>query len=562
MDQPRRTQAGQTGFLGHTPPTGGRPHNPAFTAGLMQAALQARKVMGIVTPLHDGYQVQTFHCSLAFGAGGGDKLRRLATELANAAGVPWCRISPYWDGHLIEIPKRAEDRRLLDPRALLEHEPPSRWHVPVGMGVTGEVVWHDLASPNMAHMVVGGESGSGKTVALHWLLFCLLSRNTPRQLQLLLCDPKLGELLPFQRVAHLVHPVEHRPREIAKLLEWAKAQMDERRAQVGDLDWRPSSRLLIVIDELRHLAKQDRRILAAVDDIAMLGRSLGVHLIITAQHPNGAWYQNWREYPKPPSIADFPVVPASYPESWSRKWLNDWPGRYYLNDDVLMDMVDVMLDAYDAYGDERYRQSALKGGDFLLLAQMPDPQPAWAQQYDPQMRPCWDRKFEPPAISGRESQDAMLCLLKLHRRSGEGRYLAPIPRAIAYLRSSLLPDGRLARFYELQTNKPLYFDREYQLTYDPAQSPEHYGFTWESHLDDIEAAYNRAVAGEPQPGPDAAALAAQVREAIDTMDARGAWVVEGLELDAHDMEPASGVILSQTFIDNVELLCAYVAALD
>ena len=286
MDQPRRTQAGQTGFLGHTPPTGGRPHNPAFTAGLMQAALQARKVMGIVTPLHDGYQVQTFHCSLAFGAGGGDKLRRLATELANAAGVPWCRISPYWDGHLIEIPKRAEDRRLLDPRALLEHEPPSRWHVPVGMGVTGEVVWHDLASPNMAHMVVGGESGSGKTVALHWLLFCLLSRNTPRQLQLLLCDPKLGELLPFQRVAHLVHPVEHRPREIAKLLEWAKAQMDERRAQVGDLDWRPSSRLLIVIDELHNLAKQDRRILAAVDDIAMLGRSLGVHLIITAQHPN------------------------------------------------------------------------------------------------------------------------------------------------------------------------------------------------------------------------------------------------------------------------------------
>ena len=128
---------------------------------------------------------------------------------------------------------------------------------------------------------------------------------------------------------------------------------------------------------------------------------------------------------------------------------------------------------------------------------MPDPQPAWAQQYDRQMHPVWDRKFEPPAITGLESQDALETLLLLHRKTGDRKYLAPIPRALDYLKKSRLPDGRIARFYELKTNRPLYFTRDYQLTYDGDRVPTHYGFVFDSRLDTIEADYRRQRDGRP-----------------------------------------------------------------
>jgi len=59
----------------------------------------------------------------------------------------------------------------------------------------------------------------------------------------------------------------------------------------------------------------------------------------------------------------------------------------FINDNLAADMIATMLDACEIYNNERYLASALRAGDFLLLAQMPDPQLAWAQQYDPNMHP-------------------------------------------------------------------------------------------------------------------------------------------------------------------------------
>ena len=89
-----------------------------------------------------------------------------------------------------------------------------------------------------------------------------------------------------------------------------------------------------------------------------------------------------------------------------------------------------------------------KLGDFLILAQMPDPQPGWCQQYSYEMVPIWARKFEPAAVTGWESQDVMETLMLIARRTGDAKYLEPIPRALAYFQKSLLPDGQVARFYE------------------------------------------------------------------------------------------------------------------
>jgi hypothetical protein len=185
--------------------------------------------------------------------------------------------------------------------------------------------------------------------------------------------------------------------------------------------------------------------------------------MLRAQFSNGGWYQWWDRYPEPANPRDYPVKSADYPKTWPRSWQNDWTGRYFINDNVMTNTITTMLQAYNIYGNERYLESALKAGDFLITAQMPEPQPAWAQQYDRNMHPVWDRKFEPPAITTGESQAVLETLMLLYRETGRKKYLAPIPRALSYLRRSQLNDGRLARFYELKTNNPLYFTNDYKL---------------------------------------------------------------------------------------------------
>ena len=139
-----------------------------------------------------------------------------------------------------------------------------------------------------------------------------------------------------------------------------------------------------------------------------------------------------------------------------------------------------MLEAARIYNEPRYLASAEKGGEFILLAQMPEPQPGWAQQYDRDMHPAWARQFEPPSITGGESQSVMRALLLLYRETGNRKYLEPMPRALAYYKRSMLPDvGNpsearrracpastpcVARFYELKTNRPLYITKGTRVT--------------------------------------------------------------------------------------------------
>ncbi|MCB1019345.1 MAG: hypothetical protein KDC27_05420 [Acidobacteria bacterium] len=290
-----------------------------------------------------------------------------------------------------------------------------------------------------------------------------------------------------------------------------------------------------------------------------------------AQYPNGAWPQR---YYTPPHPADFPVLDASYPKTWPRKWPgDDYRLQYTLNDNSLADLIDMFLEAARIYGEPRYAEVARRGGEFLLRAQMPDPQPAWAQQYDRDMHPAWARVFEPPSVTGGESQSAMRILLTLYRETGEPRFLAPIPRALAYLRASGLPHDSnpparkqrtcpagtlcLARFYELETNKGLFITKGtrvraaglgslladgYEVTYDDSDPIQHYGM-WISGrgLDAIEAEYKLLRAADPaairRPGKlhglspwsgDGVAKAGDSAALLAALDDRGAWVEDGV----------------------------------
>ena len=293
----------------------------------------------------------------------------------------------------------------------------------------------------------------------------------------------------------------------------------------------------------------------------------GLEALLAAQYPNGAWPQR---FDAPPTPGRYPVKKAEYPESWSPVFPNiDYRDYYTFNDSTIADSIAVMFDAAAIYDDLRYRAAAEKAGDFILLAQMPDPQPAWAQQYDAEMHPAWARKFEPPAVTGGESQGVMRTLMEIYRCTGNPKYLEPLPRALAYLKASRLPDGRLARFYELKTNTPLYFTKDYHLTYTSDDMPTHYAFIVASHLDEIEAQYESLRAAAPaairpsleaEPGPMTSELAQEVARIIQEMDDRGAWVEEGNLRYHGDDDPTDRIIDCRTFAHRLRTLARFIAA--
>jgi PelA/Pel-15E family pectate lyase len=274
-----------------------------------------------------------------------------------------------------------------------------------------------------------------------------------------------------------------------------------------------------------------------------------VDALLKAQFPNGGFPQGFDR----PAAAR-PVVPAAFPAGDWRELprVKEYWSLYTLNDGLAGRMVDTLLVLRRVYGRKDVLAALEKLGDFLLLARCPEPQPAWAQQYDVEMRPAWARKFEPPAVTGWESQDVCEALMALAEATRNPKYLAPVGTALAYLRKSLLPDGRLARFYELKTNRPLYLNRRYEVVYTDDDLPEHYGFTQASRLDALERELARVKAGEPRK-----AVEVDVRRAIETLDAEGRWVEED---SGRRGVPPGRWIRSDTFVRNVEALSARLLA--
>lgn len=315
-------------------------------------------------------------------------------------------------------------------------------------------------------------------------------------------------------------------------------------------------RLLMALD--RTLDFQDAKIHGAAQ--------FGLSALSDVQYPIGAWPQR---FTGPPDPAAFPPREASYPESWPRAFPgSSYSAFYTFNDNAIGDTIDVMFLAAETYGDIRYRKAATAAGDFILLAQMPEPQPAWAQQYDVDMHPAWARKFEPPSVTGGESQGVMRTLMQIYRQTGDQKYLRAIPPALAYFRRSLLANGQLARFYELKTNRPLYFTKRYELTYSDADMPTHYAFKVGQSLDSIERQYKRLLAIErrlltrqstPSRSKATPAQIAEVRAVIAALDDQGRWIEEGRLKYHGDDDPTRRVIDCRTFIRNVEVLGGYLA---
>jgi PelA/Pel-15E family pectate lyase len=287
----------------------------------------------------------------------------------------------------------------------------------------------------------------------------------------------------------------------------------------------------------------------------------GLKALLAAQFPNGAFPQAWIA-----PVEGKPIVKAKLPaDDWRTEGkVRDYWYHYTLNDNLAGDVADTLITAHQVYKDEKYKAALEKLGDFLILAQMPEPQPGWCQQYNYEMVPIWARKFEPPAITGWESQDVMEALIKISRYTGKPKYLEPIPRALPYFKKSLLPDGKIARYYEFKTNKPLYMDAKYQLTYDDSAAPKHYGWKQSARFGEIERAYELAKMGKgAEQKRSLKELEAEVRIILRDLDDQGRWITtyKGERLVGQPrFADGFRFISSDFFSRNVETLSAFIAA--
>ncbi len=325
---------------------------------------------------------------------------------------------------------------------------------------------------------------------------------------------------------------------------------DRRNTSTFDDDNSQSAlRLLMRVDQA--VEGKDESIRRAVE--------YGFKHLLKAQYPNGAWPQRyWAEH----DPAKFPVIKARYPESWSRTHPKvSYAGYYTWNDNAIRDCVATLLLAYEFYKKPEYRAAAVKAGDFAVLSQMPEPQPVWAQQYNAKMEPAWARRFEPPSVTGGESRAALDVLKLIYEVTGDAKYIEPIPRALAWYKRSKLPGGYWARFYELKTNKPLYFTRgTYKLTYDDGDMPTHYGFKGRGmYPTRVEAWYERLMkVPADQRANTAKEWIAKAKQAPSKVDPKTVRQIIG-SLDAQGRWTTKGWIECSTFNRNIRALAACVA---
>ncbi|MFC1558865.1 pectate lyase, partial [candidate division KSB1 bacterium] len=264
----------------------------------------------------------------------------------------------------------------------------------------------------------------------------------------------------------------------------------------------------------------------------------GYNLILKSQSGNGGWPQ---AYPMRGDHRDF----------------------FTFKNNALNDCINVMIDAHKIFGKQEYYDSLEKGSDFIILSQLPPPQSGWAQYYNHYLQPAWGQSFEPPSVCSSVTVRNIYSLIDLYIRYGKEKYLEPVSDALRWLKESRLPNGKWARFYELGTNKPLYYERGRKRVGSIEELPtvqrSDYEYEMAIDLEEITGRYNeikklgREKYLEKQNKPlsesekliKAGAMESNIQKIISSQDEIGRWVT-------------GDAIETKVFISNVNALCEYI----
>lgn len=295
-------------LLKDPPPSKSRPSKEdlLLNSELLEKKLMDFTVEGKVTQVSPGPVVTMFEFEPAPGV----KINRvitLADDLALALKATSIRIAPIPGKATIgiEVPNKERDSVFL--KEILSSEifrkSPSKLTLALGKDIFGTTVVADLS--RMPHLLIAGATGSGKSVAMHIMVLSLLYRATPKEVKMLMLDPKLLELPVYEEIPHLMLPIITSPKDSAEALKKIVFEMERRYKLLAETGSRnieaynkkiksapageeePLPYLVIFIDELADLmlvAAQE--VENSIARLAQMARAAGIHLILATQRPS------------------------------------------------------------------------------------------------------------------------------------------------------------------------------------------------------------------------------------------------------------------------------------
>ena len=167
----------------------------------------------------------------------------------------------------------------------------------IGKDIAGDAVVGELNK--MPHLLIAGQTGSGKSVMINTLLTSLLYRNSPSDMRLILVDPKQVEMAPYEDIPHLLTPIITEPEKTISALKWAVNEMERRYSLLAEQKLRDIKTfndknqeeampyIVIVIDELADLMMVAARdVEALIVRLAQKARAVGIHLVLATQRPS------------------------------------------------------------------------------------------------------------------------------------------------------------------------------------------------------------------------------------------------------------------------------------
>jgi S-DNA-T family DNA segregation ATPase FtsK/SpoIIIE len=279
------------------------------TSRTLMRTLRDFGIQGQVGQVHPGPVVTQYEFEPAAGVRVSQIVSR-AEDLALALRASRIRIVAPIPGKAavgVEVPNRSAARISL--RSVLDEVDLSRLPGELPLVLGRDIRGRPYATrlENMPHLLVAGTTGSGKSVFLNGLILSLLLRRTPDELRLLMIDPKMLELTPYDGIPHLACPVVTEAKTAARMLGWAVGEMERRYRRLAAVGARnlegyrervrsgraateglePMPHIVVFVDELADLMLTlANEIEGPIARLAQMARAVGIHLVLATQRPS------------------------------------------------------------------------------------------------------------------------------------------------------------------------------------------------------------------------------------------------------------------------------------